>query len=122
MFNLAEGLWKEIKKDTNIIFQKSKANLGLGKAKFKDLDDEYWKELYAGGLAIENNILEGLDRIGSGERFYSKNLRNASDAFFKMTFLTQWTRAVQGGAFTSGKMLIEETYKSFMTIKWALQN
>ena len=120
VFNLAEGLWKEIKKDTNIIFQKSKANLGLGKAKFKDLDDEYWKELYAGGLAIENNILEGLDRIGSGERFYSKNLRNASDAFFKMTFLTQWTRAVQGGAFTSGKMLIRRNLQKLYDHKMGI--
>ena len=81
-------IWKEILKNTNQIYQKSKANLGLGQAKFKDLDDEYWKELYAGGLAIENNILEGLDRLASGERFFSNRLRNYSDIFFKTTFLT----------------------------------
>jgi len=104
--NIAQGIWKEITKNTDQLYQLGKARLGLGKAKFKDLDDEYWQELYAGGMAIENNILEGLDRLASGERFYNKGLRATSDAFFKMNLLTQWTRAVQGAAFTSGKLLI----------------
>ena len=107
VFNIAEGLSKEIKKDISQLLQVTKANLGLGKARYKDFDDEYWQELYAGGIAFENTLLEGLDRLASGERFYSKDIRKMSDMFFKMSLLTQWTRAVQGAAFTSGKMLIQ---------------
>ena len=107
VLNIAEGLAKEIKKDISQLYQVTKANLGLGKARYSDFDDEYWQELYAGGIAMENNILEGLDRLASGERFYNKSIRKGSDLFFKMSLLTQWTRAVQGAAFTSGKMLIQ---------------
>jgi len=107
VLNIAKGLAKEIKKDISQLYQVTKANLGLGKARYSDFDDEYWQELYAGGIAMENNILEGLDRLASGERFYNKSIRKGSDLFFKMSLLTQWTRAVQGAAFTSGKMLIQ---------------
>ena len=33
--------------------------------------------------------------------------------FFKISLLTQWTRAVQGAAFTSGKMLIQSLQKLY---------
>ena len=79
-----------------------------GKKSFKDVDDEYWKELYQGNLAIEDSILNGVDRLASADRLRNKFLRGVQNTFFKMNLLTQWTRAVQGAAFTSGKMLIRE--------------
>ena len=68
----------------------------------------------------ETNILEGLDRLASGERFFSNRLRNYSDIFFKTTFLTQWTRAVQGGAFTSGIMLIRRNLQKLYDHKMGI--
>ncbi len=114
-FNIAEGLYKQfIKRDLANLYQFGKSRLGLGKARYKDMEDEYWQEIYAGGIAFENNLMEGLDRLASGERFYNKSMRNASDVFFKMTLLTSWTRAVQGASFTSGKMLIRRNLQKLL--------
>tara|TARA_R100001463_G_scaffold51477_1_gene102157 strand:+ start:960 stop:5027 length:4068 start_codon:yes stop_codon:yes gene_type:complete len=115
--NILVGLTKEVTKNfdqltkigTSYIPESTPiiGKLG-GKKSFKDIDDEYWKELYQGNLAIEDSALNGVDRLASGDRLRTRFLRNTQNTFFKMNLLTQWTRAVQGAAFTSGKMLIRE--------------
>ena len=82
-----------------------------GKQRFKDIDDEYWQELYEANLALEQSALDGFDRLASGDILTNKFARNVQNTFFKTTLLTQWTRAVQGAAFTTGKTLIRKNAK-----------
>ena len=76
------------------------------KVRFRDLDDEYWRELYDVGLALESATLDGLDRLASGDALTGKVAKGLQNLFFKANFLTQWTQAVQAASFVSAQKLI----------------
>jgi len=74
---------------------------------FKDVNDETWAELYQTGLALEQAVQERIEGL-AGEALGSKKLRSLQQMFFKTNLLTQWTKAVQLAAFTTGKRLIKQ--------------
>ena len=73
----------------------------------KELDDADWKELYQTGLGLEQAVQERLAGL-VGEAMDNSLIKNTSNAFFKATFLSQWTKSVQLAAFTTGKRLIKQ--------------
>ena len=74
---------------------------------FKDIDDETWSELYQTGLALEQAVMQRIEGL-AGEALGNEKLRNIQQMFFKTNILTQWTKAVQLAAFTTGKRLIKQ--------------
>ena len=73
----------------------------------KELDDADWKELYQTGLGLEQAVQERLAGL-VGEAMDDSLIKQTSNAFFKATFLSQWTKSVQLAAFTTGKRLIKQ--------------
>ena len=73
----------------------------------KELDDADWKELYQTGLGLEQALQERLAGL-VGEAMEDSNMKQISNAFFKATFLTQWTKSVQLASFITGKRLIRQ--------------
>jgi len=73
----------------------------------KELDDADWKELYQTGLGLEQALQERIAGL-AGEAMESSLLRQTSNNFFKVTFLTQWTKSVQLASFITGKRLIRQ--------------
>ena len=76
-------------------------------AGFKDVDNEVWEELYETGLALEQSVMERIEGL-AGEGMHSNVGKLAQQGFFKVNLLTQWTKAVQLAAFTSGKRIIRK--------------
>ena len=72
---------------------------------FKDINDETWSELYQTGLALEQAVQERLEGL-VGEGIQGSFAKTLQQGFFKVNLLTQWTKAVQLAAFTTGKRLI----------------
>tara|TARA_R100001082_G_scaffold111113_1_gene93439 strand:+ start:1078 stop:4806 length:3729 start_codon:yes stop_codon:yes gene_type:complete len=101
---------KSMVKGVQKIFDRTTKNLYSvttgKKVSFKDLDDEYWKELYEVGLALESATLDGFDRLASGDALTGTIAKGVQNAFFKVNFLTQWTQAVQAASFVTGQKLI----------------
>ncbi len=108
---LTKGALSYLPETKGVNIPGTKINLKTGKQRFSDIDDEYWQELYETNLALEQSALYGFDRLASGDVFNNKIARNVQNTFFKTTLLTQWTRAVQGAAFTTGKTLIRKNAK-----------
>ena len=77
-----------------------------GESIFKTVDDDVWGELYKTGLALEQAVQERIEGL-AGEGMYGKWAKRGQAAFFKVNLLTQWTKAVQLAAFTTGKRLIK---------------
>jgi len=76
-------------------------------AGFKDVDNEVWEELYETGLALEQSVMERIEGL-AGEGMHSNFTKNMQQGFFKVNVLTQWTKAVQLAAFTTGKRIIRK--------------
>ena len=72
-----------------------------------ELDDKDWMELFQTGLGLEQAIQERIAGL-TGEAMQTTTMKNMSNAFFKSTLLTQWTKAVQLASFTTGKRLIKQ--------------
>ena len=72
-----------------------------------ELNDKDWMELYQTGLGLEQSLQERIAGL-TGEAMQNTYLKNTSNAFFKATLLTQWTKAVQLASFTTGKRLIKQ--------------
>lgn len=89
-------------KDSDSFVGAARLKLGL-----KKLDDADWKELYMAGLGMEQGIQARLAGL-VGEEMQTSTLKKLSNGFFKLTFLTQWTKAVQLASFTTGKRLIKQ--------------
>ena len=81
-----------------------------GESIFKTVDDDVWGELYKTGLALEQAVQERIEGL-AGEGMYGKWAKRGQAAFFKVNLLTQWTKAVQLAAFTTGKRLIKTNAK-----------
>ena len=81
-----------------------------GESIFKTVDDDVWGELYKTGLALEQAVQERIEGL-AGEGVYGKWAKRGQAAFFKVNLLTQWTKAVQLAAFTTGKRLIKTNAK-----------
>ena len=102
---IGKSLVKGVEKIVDRAMQGAKSLSGK-KVTFKDLDDEYWKELYEVGLALESATLDGFDRLASGDALTGRRAKGIQNMFFKMNFLTQWTQAVQAASFVTGQKII----------------
>ena len=76
-----------------------------GASIFDTMDDDVWGEMYQTNLALEQAVIDRIEGL-AGEGVKGKVAKNVQNAFFKANLLTQWTRAVQLAAFTTGKRLI----------------
>ena len=101
---LGQALWSQgkrsIRQAKELFERKTKGSSIVG-----DTDAEFWHEAYQVGLAFEQ---ASVDRLGGlfGDFVGDSYAQKTSRAFFKATFLQQWTAAVQLASFTSGKRLI----------------
>jgi len=102
----------EIKLPNGQVIKKAKATT---KAEKKAIQDDFYREAYQTGLAMEQAIVERLEAM-TGEALTGSKLKSVSRGFFKANFLEQWTRSVQLASFTTGKRLIrqnsEKLYKA----------
>ena len=83
----------------------------LGKTFKSSIRDDEWAELYRTGLALEQAVQERLEGL-AGEGLHSNAAKLAQQGFFKVNLLTQWTKAVQLAAYTTGKRLIRQRAKA----------
>ena len=78
--------------------------------KFGMTTEEAWREMNRHGIAIEQGLAQMDNRL-SGEELATEGMQKASNAFFKVTLLDQWTKFAQATSFYSGKNLIHENIK-----------
>ena len=105
--DVGQALVKGVKKDINKIVDFSRRVSGKKVKGFRDIDDDYWKEAYQVGLAMEQAVMDRIEGL-TGEALQNSGMRKIQNAFFKANFLTSWTGAVQLAAFTTGKRIIRE--------------
>ena len=67
--------------------------------------EEAWHEMQEFGLVMEQSLESMADRL-AGDMVTNKAMQTASDKFFRITFLDQWTKFVQNVSFQTGKRLI----------------
>tara|TARA_R110001592_G_scaffold225922_1_gene481938 strand:+ start:4586 stop:8707 length:4122 start_codon:yes stop_codon:yes gene_type:complete len=104
--NIISALFSEINNGMSRSFRGFQRGVLRKKVKgFKDVDNETWEELYETGLALEQSVMERIEGL-AGEGMHSNFTKNLQQGFFKVNLLTQWTKAVQLAAFTTGKRLV----------------
>tara|TARA_B100000212_G_scaffold70523_1_gene49617 strand:+ start:5035 stop:9753 length:4719 start_codon:yes stop_codon:yes gene_type:complete len=103
---IAKSMVKGVEKIIDRTLKTTYSTVTGKKIKFKDLDDDYWKELYDVGLALESATLDGLDRLASGDPLTGTLAKGFQNVFFKTNFLTQWTQAVQAASYVTGQKII----------------
>lgn len=114
-YDVGNSIVKELRK-TNERFQNGiKRQFGIKHKGTSDFADEAWVEAYKVGLALEQAVYDRLEGL-YGE-MADNRLQTMTRGFFKTTFLTQWTSAVQLAAFTTGKRLILENTQRLATNK-----
>ena len=67
--------------------------------------EEAWHEMQEFGLVMEQSLESMADRL-AGDMVVNKGMQEASNKFFRLTLLDQWTKFVQNVSFQSGKRLI----------------
>ena len=101
---LARATTKQTAKTIDRTLQGAKRVIGKETTELKDLNDEYWLEIYEATLALEQSttqILEGLTG-GALQNPIAKNLQ----IFFQMNALQPFTSACSGAAaFNVGKLI-----------------
>ena len=84
---IAKSMVKGVEKIIDRTLKTTYSTVTGKKIKFKDLDDDYWKELYDVGLALESATLDGLDRLASGDPLTGTLAKGFKMYFLKLTFL-----------------------------------
>mgnify|MGYP003121016960 CR=1 FL=1 len=67
--------------------------------------EEAWHEMQEFGLVMEQSLESMADRL-AGDMVVNTGMQEASNKFFRLTLLDQWTKFVQNVSFQSGKRLI----------------
>ena len=67
--------------------------------------DEAWHEMQEFGLIMEQQLSSMSDRL-AGDMVSNEAMQKASNGFFRVTLLDQWTKFVQNVSFQTGKKLI----------------
>jgi hypothetical protein len=70
-------------------------------------ESQVYKEMNEVGIALEEVAADSFERL-AGEGLASKKLQKIQTGFFKANLLSDWTRLVQGTAFTIGKLEIQD--------------
>ena len=71
---------------------------------------EAWRELYEHSIAIDHGLSQVGNRL-AGDDLMNDSLQNASNKFFRVTLLDQWTKFAQLTSFSTGKRLIQNNIK-----------
>jgi len=71
---------------------------------------EAFAEMRKHGVAMDQALAQQGNRL-AGDDLMNETLQNASNKFFKLTLLDQWTKFVQTTSYASGKNLINENLK-----------
>ena len=74
---------------------------------FNLTEPEIWKEMNEVGLALDQAVAEGAERL-SGEALTNDKFRKVNNTFFRWNLLDQWTKTVQMASFITGKNLIRK--------------
>ena len=74
---------------------------------FNLTEPEIWKEMNEVGLALDQAVAEGAERL-SGEALTNDKFRKVNNTFFRWNLLDQWTKTVQMASFITGKNLIKK--------------
>jgi hypothetical protein len=101
---LARATTKQTAKTIDRTLQGAKRVIGKETTELKDLNDEYWLEIYEATLALEQSttqILEGL----TGGALQNPTAKNLQNLFFQMNALQPFTSATQAAAFNVGKLI-----------------
>lgn len=73
--------------------------------------NEVWRELQSFGKAIDQSVGQIGNRLG-GDDLIHEGMQKASNKFFRLNLLDQWTKFVQITSYATGKNLIEENLKA----------
>jgi hypothetical protein len=72
---------------------------------------EAWRELYEHSIAIDHGLSQVGNRL-AGDDLINDNLQKASNKFFRLNFLDQWTKFAQLTSYATGKRLIEDNIQA----------
>ena len=64
-------------------------------------------------IHIDQAMAQLGDRL-SGDALVNERLQNASNKFFRLNMLDQWTKFVQATSFSSGKHMIQENIEALL--------
>ena len=82
---------------------------------------EAFSELRKTSMAMDQAMAQQGNRL-AGDDLVNETLQNASNKFFKLTLLDQWTRFVQTTSYASGKNLINENIEALAANGGRLSN
>jgi LysM repeat protein len=69
--------------------------------------NEVWRELQSFGKAVDQSVGQLGNRL-AGDDLIHEGLQKASNKFFRLNLLDQWTKFVQIASYSTGKSLIED--------------
>jgi len=72
---------------------------------------EAWRELYEHSVAIDHGLSQVGNRL-AGDDLINDNLQKASNKFFRLNLLDQWTKFAQLTSYSTGKRLIEDNIQA----------
>ena len=84
------------------LWQQMKLATGREINSFKDLTDPEFLEVQRVGIAVENAMMDRIEGMFA-ENIQNTTLKNLNTMFFNTILLSQWTHAVQMGAFNYAK-------------------
>ena len=70
--------------------------------------EEAWHEMQEFGLIMEQSLESMADRL-AGDMVSNEGMQKASNVFFRLTLLDQWTKFVQNVSFQTGKKYLTNT-------------
>jgi len=70
--------------------------------------EEAWHEMQEFGLVMEQSLESMADRL-AGDMVSNEGMQKASNVFFRLTLLDQWTKFVQNVSFQTGKKYLTNT-------------
>jgi len=70
--------------------------------------EEAWHEMQEFGLVMEQSLESMADRL-AGDMVSNEGMQKASNVFFRLTLLDQWTKFVQNVSFQTGKKYLTKT-------------
>ena len=101
---LARATTKQTAKTIDRTLQGAKRVIGKETTELKDLNDEYWLEIYEATLALEQSTTQVLEGLAGGA-LQNPTAKNLQNIFFQMNALQPFTSATQAAAFNVGKLI-----------------
>ena len=81
-------------------------------------EKEAWRELQEFGMALDPVLVDTVERL-SGSMVRNQTLQKINNAFFRATFLDQWTKFVQLASYKTGKDLISKNLREINKLSGA---